>query len=828
MHANALPPCHDETRAADGSLRPHWRALLASLAQASESQWREWQDSAQQRIRENGITYNVYADPKGADRPWPLDIVPLVLPADEWRGIAAAIGQRARLLDRVLADLYGPQELLADKAVPPALVYGHNGFLWPCRGIAPPGGRFLHLYAADIARGPDGRWWVLADRTQAPSGAGYALENRAIVSRLFADACRDLQVQQPGEWYRALQEVLAAHAPVDDGEMPFVVLLTPGPHNETYFEHVFLARHLGFVLAEGQDLTVRGDSVFLKTLGGLKRVHAILRRLDDDFCDPLDLRADSTLGVAGLVEVARAGRVLIANALGSGVLESPALTGFLPGLCERLLGEPLAMPSVAAWWCGEAAALEYVARNIDALVIKPAYPSQRMEPVFGNRLDATERAQWIERIRARPNAYVAQEIMQLSQAPVLVRDLATGDTSQLVSRAVGLRVYAVATADGRWQVLPGGLARVAGDTNHDILSMQRGGSSKDVWVLSDASSQPAVALPETIGLRDIVRAPVSLPSRAAENLFWLGRYLERAESHARLLRLALTRLVESDARESGAPVLALCVQAGLLPAHANAAARSDRGLPAAVFDGQWPGGLLDTVRRAGLAAGQVRERLSADHWQALEQLQDIARRAAAARTRPRLDAALALTDRVLSACARLTGHAMDDMVRDAGWRFMVSGRRIERLQCVSALVAGLLEQHADAPDAAVLLLGATDCVDTWRYRYPRPPELLPALDIVVFDEGNPRALMFQAGKLLGTLAKLRQQIDGVPDGGLASATEALQVGGLDAAFADPRAGLPLLARQLRQLWQATATLSNQLADRHFTHVADATSRSLAV
>lgn len=823
MSANARPPCHDETRAADGSLRPHWRALLGSFAQASEAQWREWQDSAQQRIRENGITYNVYADPKGADRPWPLDIVPLVLPADEWRGIAAAISQRAELLDRVLADLYGPQQLLADKSVPPALVFGHNGYLWPCRGIAPPGGRFLHLYAADIARGPDGRWWVLADRTQAPSGAGYALENRAIVSRLFADTCRDLHVQHLADWYRQLQETLATHAPVDAGEMPFVVVLTPGPLNETYFEHVLLARNLGFALVEGQDLTVRGDGVFLKTLAGLKRVHAILRRLDDDYCDPLDLRADSTLGVAGLVEVARAGRVLIANALGNGVLESPALTGFLPALCERLLGEPLAMPSVAAWWCGEAAALEYVEHHLDALVIKPAYPSQRMEPVFGNRLDAEGRAQWIERIRARPNAYVAQEIMQLSRAPVLVRDLATGGASQLLPRAVGLRVYAVATADGHWHVLPGGLARVAGDTSHDILSMQRGGSSKDVWVLSDAVEETPLPATGTIGQRDIVRAPVSLPSRAAENLFWLGRYLERVECHARLLRQALSRTLADDARDSLPALLSLCVQAGLLP---DPRGGIDRTMPAAVLDGNWPGGLVDTIRRAGLAAGQVRERLSTDHWQAIEQLQDVSRRAASAR--PRLDTALAFVDRVLPACARLTGYTMDDMVRDAGWRFLVSGRRIERLQCVSSMVAGLLEQHACAASTPSLLLGVAECVDTWRYRYPRPPELLPALDIVVFDAANPRALMFQAGKLLDTLAKLRNEIGSVPDGGLAAAVDALGGAGLEAAWSDPQPGVAALARQLRRLWQATANLSDQLADRHFTHVVDATSCSLAV
>ena len=373
----------DEMLAENGQLRPAWRDFFDHLDNATPAQMRHQIDYVRRRILENGVTYNVYADPKGADRPWELDPLPLILSPEEWANISAAVTQRARLLNALLVDLYGEQTLLKDGSLPPALVYGHNGFLWPCQGVRPPGDTWLHLYAADLARSPDGRWWVIADRTQAPSGAGYALENRVIVSRLFPEKFRDLGVQHLAAFFSALQESLAHWAPKEgNGVKPLVVLLTPGPYNETYFEHAYLARYLGYPLVEGQDLTVRDDRVYLKTLTGLKRVHAILRRLDDDYCDPLELRGDSALGIPGLLQAVRSGNVLMANALGSGLLESAALPGFLPGACKKLLGETLRMPSVGTWWCGEQAALEFVIKHLDRLVIKGAFPSQRLDPVF--------------------------------------------------------------------------------------------------------------------------------------------------------------------------------------------------------------------------------------------------------------------------------------------------------------------------------------------------------------------------------------------------------------------------------------------------------------
>ncbi len=431
--------------------------------------------------------------------------------------------QRARLLNAVLGDLYGEQTLLKDGTLPSALIYGHNNFLWPCQGVKPPGDTWLHLYAADLARSPDGRWWVIADRTQSPSGAGYALENRIIVSRVFPRTVPRSGRAASGLVLPRVQDSLAHWAPHGE-ETPLIVLLTPGPYNETYFEHAYLARYLGFPLVEGQDLTVRGECVYLKTLSGLRRVHAILRRLDDDYCDPLELRGDSALGVPGLLQAVRAGKVLVANALGSGLLESAALPGFLPGACQKLLGETLAMPSVGTWWCGEPTALDFTIDNIDRLVIKGSFPSQRMDPVFGNQLDTAQREDMIKRLRSRPLAYVAQELVNFSQAPVW----STMHDRRLLPRGVGLRVYVAATPEG-YVVMPGGLTRVSSAANARLIAMQRGGSSKDTWVLTEEAVSTFSLLKHSVGKADLVRSGSNLSSRVVENLYWFGRYAERCD-----------------------------------------------------------------------------------------------------------------------------------------------------------------------------------------------------------------------------------------------------------------------------------------------------------
>ncbi|MBV9407027.1 MAG: circularly permuted type 2 ATP-grasp protein, partial [Acidobacteriaceae bacterium] len=426
--------------------RSHWVALIESLESLGPKELANRWARAERRIRENGITYNIYGDPLGVNRPWRIDLVPLLITAAEWRYVEAGVIQRARLLDLLLQDLYGPQKLVADGRLPAELLFANPAFLRPLVGLRTPNESYLQLLAVDLARSPDGHLWVLSDRTQAPSGAGYALENRTIVADVLPDLFRHSNVQRLAPFFRTLRESLISLGNADD---PRIVLLTPGPFNETYFEHSYLARYLGFPLVEGADLTVRDRRVYLKTVEGLQPVDVILRRVDDDFCDPLELRPDSFLGVPGLVEAIAAGNVAVANALGTGVIETAAIMPFLPGLAQHLLGESLKLPSVATWWCGQPYELNWVLDHLDRVVVKPAFPSLGMEPVFGGQLAQSEKQHFADQLRSRPYEYVAQEEVALSRAPVW-------DNGNLYSRSVVLRAYALNTGEG-WIVMPGGL-----------------------------------------------------------------------------------------------------------------------------------------------------------------------------------------------------------------------------------------------------------------------------------------------------------------------------------------------------------------------------------
>lgn len=824
---------YDELLRPDGDVRPHWRQFFGHLDDVSPDEMHARLAVVDRRIQENGVTYNVYAEPGGSDRPWALDPLPLIIPPDEWAEIAAAVAQRASLFNAMLGDLYGEQRLLAEGLLPPALVYGQHGYLWPCHGMRPPGDVWLHHYAVDLARSPDGQWWAIADRTQAPSGAGYALENRLIVSHVFPEMFRDLRVEHLAGFFGDQQAGLAALAPVEGDEQPHIVLLTPGPYNETYFEHAYLARYLGYPLVEGQDLTVRGDTLYLKTLRGLKRVHVVLRRQDDDFCDPLELRGDSALGIPGLLNVARAGRVAIANALGSGLLGSGALMGFLPAISERLLGEPLAMPSVATWWCGEKPALEYVREHFDELVIKPAYPTQRMDPVFGNELTGEARAEMLRRMEARPHAYVAQEMVNLSQAPTWSR----AHERRLLARPVGLRAYAVWTPDG-YSVMPGGLARVATGANTRIISMQRGGASKDAWVLTDGPVSDFTLLKPSVGVRDLVRAGANLSSRVVENLFWLGRYSERFDDSARMLRVALSRLVEAGGSKTPAvdTALMLAEKLGVLPEpdeDAPVKAGSEHVLLEAIYDPNQPGSLAGNIRSLMWSAMHVRERLSLDHWHSLNRLQR--EQMAAQKKHPSMTEAMAFLDRVLGVSSSLTGFAMDNMTRDDGWRFLIIGRRLERLSFLSQTLASFLRMGA-AERAGCLewLLELADSIITYRSRYSRTPELLPVLDLLVFDDSNPHGVLFQGMALARYLDRLCRDLALPREDRLALALDELrrfdltrfeQGGGLRRRQGSPIDGL---AVRLEQLDEAAGHLSDWLAMRFFTHVGDVSRQTMAL
>jgi len=820
---------YDEMSSTGGVLRLHWDTFISSLtALGGEELARRWR-TARQRIRENGVTYNVYGDPLGVDRPWSLDAIPLVIPPSEWAQLENGLIQRARLLNGILADLYGPQQLLRGGHIPPALVFANPSFWRPCHAVPVSGNTYLHLLAVDLARSPDGQWWVLSDRTQAPSGAGYALENRIVLAETFPDLFHELRVKRVASFFRSFRDTLLRLSPLPR-DHPRVVLLTPGPYNETYFEHSYLARYLGLVLVQGGDLTVRDSRVFLKTLEGLKPVDVILRRVDDSFCDPIELRPDSFLGVAGLVEAVRAGNVAVANALGSGLTETSAFMPFLPGLSQRMLGEPLKLPSVATWWCGQPEAFRYVLDNLDFLVIKPAFPSQGMEPVFGGKLAAGERSRLMARMQASPHEFVGQELVNMSTVPVW-------SESTLSPRRVVLRLYLAAVGDS-WVVMPGGLARVSSSLGTPVVSMQRGGGSKDTWVLSNGPvDTSSLQRPRDLPV-DLNRGETSdLPSRAADHIFWLGRYAERSEHLARVLRCILIRLTG----ESGAPEsweweslmkLRDCLEApdpqlatDHAQGHLDESREFEQGILSQIFDGTRSGSLNWILNKAGRAAAHVRDRLSSDLLRIVSQFGTLARAPGAAAWGyiPAGDA-LAVLNHCVGALAALRGIEMENMTRGPGWRFLNIGRRIERsIHLVKLFRAIIVPLRLETWPALEMLLEVADSSMTYRARYFTILQAAPALDLLMNDEANPRSLAFQVKDLSEHCRSLSSMPSGA--GWPVSKQRRLEEAASNLFRADiDRLCLPdtngvrvLLDEFLSRMEEELPTFSNALTHTYFSH-----------
>lgn len=749
---------YDEMCDASGAHRPHWDAYMASLSEIGREELaRRWQ-TARQRIRENGVSYNVYGDPLGMARPWVLDAIPILISPNEWRELEAGLIQRARLLNWILADLYGPQKLLRGGHLPPAIVFANPGFRRPCCGLSIPDHTHLHMLAVDLARSADGQWWVLADRLQAPSGAGYALENRIVLAETFPDLFRAFQVQRLASFFRAFRDNMLRLSPAMNRN-PRVVLLTPGPYNETYFEHSYLARYLGWTLAQGNDMTVRDSRVFLKTLEGLKQVDVILRRVDGAYCDPIELRPDSWLGVAGMVEAVRAGNVVVANALGSGLAESPALLPFLAGLSSRFLGERLKLPSVATWWCGQTPALNYVRQNLDRLVIKPSFPVYGAEPVFGGKLSSEEKDKLLTKIEARPYDYTGQELLHLSTAPVW-------SENRLVPRRVVLRVYLAAAGDS-WVAMPGGLARVSPSLDSPVVSMQRGGGSKDTWVLSDRPVDH-VTLQRSRDLPVILNrgARGDLPSRAADNLYWLGRYGERCEHLARVLRCIMVRLTGESGVPGSAEWKSLMRLHGSLETedsrmaendpqgHLNPAEELEQEILSLIFEEDRRDSLLSNLNRVSRATTSVRDRLSSDLVRVVGQLGSIIRipahngEAAPAWGYVSAGDALAVLNRCIGTLSSLRGIELENITRGPGWHFLSIGRRIERsLQMVKLFRAAIVPLTADTWPMLEMLLEVGDSAMTYRSRYFTVLQAAPVLDLLMNEEDNPRSLAFQIENL---------------------------------------------------------------------------------
>ncbi len=796
-----LPGVFDEMVDGNGRPRPHWAAFIAHLEELGPAEISRRFEVADRSLRDSGVFYRVYDQADGGERPWPLSHIPLILSVDEWKSLSQGLVQRARLLEGVLADAYGPGRLVSDGVLPAAAIAGSPDFLRPLVGLKPVGDRHLRLYAADLGRGPDGKWWVLGDRTQAPSGTGYAIENRLALSRALPDIYRSLQVERLAPFFQSFRAGLADLVQRED---PRLCLLTPGPLNETYFEHAYLARYLGFLMVEGGDLTVRDGILYIRTVAGLRRADAVLRRLDGDFADPLELNARSQIGVPGLVDALRQGGLVMANSLGSGLVESRALMSFLPALGGALLGERLELPNIATWWCGQPAEREVVRDNLDRLVLAGAFSPrlpgrEEMGAVLGASLDDAGRAELHELIDRRGIDVVGQEVVKLSTMPVW-------NKGRLEPRPFILRVFVAATPDG-WQVMPGGFCRLSTDKDARAVTMQAGGSSADVWVLAGAPVPTTTLLPPADRM-PVRRNAGALPSRAADNMFWLGRYLERAEATLRLVRAMTGRLGDtgSAADRVGHRIVALLEAEGAIPvglAFTNPMAAAE----AALSNRQLPGAVPALVVNAKRTASVIRDRLSPDAWRVLIETEALFDSKQPIRVE---GDAFERANAALTMIAAFSGLAQENMNRSMGWRFMELGRRIER-----GIGTAMVVRHFGVPEASArwldILLELADSQITYRTRYIVAVARPQVIDLVALDPGNPRSLAYQVNEIVDHLALL----PGLDDDGLVSppvrVARRLQTELLTADAAT------LTLDDVAGVENQLMTLSNEIAQRYFTH-----------
>ena len=802
----------DELIDSTGRPRDYWLRFLAAFAEYPEGEFKSRFSLSTRHIRDTGVSYRIFGEE--TERSWPLNPLPLILDEGEWRQIADGVEQRARLMEALLQDLYGEGRLVRDGALPPAAVTGSPDFVRAMRGVTPPAGRFLQLYAADLGRGPDGRWWVLDDRTQAPSGAGYALENRLVLSRAYPNLYNHANVQRLAVFFDRMRRGLAATANRNE---PRICLLTPGPYSETYFEQAHLARYLGFLLVEGDDLVVRDGRAYVRTIAGLKRADVILRRVDADFVDPLELNSASQLGVPGLLEAIRKGGVSVLNMPGSGVLESRALLGFMPRLCRRLLGEELRMPNVATWWCGQPMERQLVERDLEAVAIARAFNAQGFgelgaagdpfaKPRLMADLTAEERAAFQQAFADRPQDFVGQEVVRLSTTPVLRE-------GRLEPAPFVLRVYAAWTPEG-FQIMPGGFCRTSDRPDMRAISMGDGARTADVWVISQEPVERMSLLASREEVK-VQRITGNLPSRAADNLFWLGRYLERAEATLRLVRSLCTSLMDSEAAlhtagETLARLQQLLIGWGALKEDAL----GERALDAAqsaLRDDEATGSALHLVRCAKRTAASMRERLSADFWALLLELE-----IRLARGREALSEAdvLEQAERALQILAALSGLGQENINRTAGWRFMDMGRRIERGINICRFTRTLASGTATIDDLD-LLLDLADSQITYRARYLLGLALTPVRDMTMLDPYNTRSLAFQ-------LATIRQHLAALPsllDDGMLEAPQKILLSlaaEVETEDADDLDGARMLVFE-----QALMRLSSAIADRYFLQGANA-------
>ena len=746
---------YDEYRDADKNIRPTWKLITDRLRSLRPEEFARRNALLQRLIADNGITYNVYSE-KQKNRQWDMDLLPLVFSSTEWGKIETDLCQRAELINQSLKDLYGPQQALKEAVLPPYLVYANPSFLRTCHGIEPIGGDFVNLYSADIARSPDGNWWVLNDRIEAASGMGYVLENRILSNRLFPEVFRDTSIQRLNpfydDFYRSISDLNASER--DDEQ---IALLTPGPANETYFEQSFLAKNLGFKLVEGADLTVRNNQLYVKTLQHIHPVRTLLRRVDSEWCDPLELRNESLLGVPGLHHCLRNGNLGMVNMLGTGLMETVAIPAFLEGLCRLYRNEELKLPSVATWWCGQPKEFKYVAENLEKLVIKQTFRHRYDRAIFGPNLTRKERSVLLEKMTRSPEDYCAQEIVSRATAPAY-------HDGSLHPHHFLIRVY-LTKVNGAFKMMPGGLGRLAPKENSDTVSMQHGAISKDVWIVNDQKPTPLeVTAAKFTPFHQSKPVTDDISSRTANNLYWLGRYIERVEALARHLRIIILTLTEDfhdGTLSSLRAFLAMLVseeewsEFNAFQNKAEKTAYLDEILTRYVFDETFVASLANGFNQLRHIAFNVKDRFSTDTWQILTNLHSISLKESPELPGILHERSLATLEKTLDGLSAFSGKTSENMVRTLGWHFLMLGKRIERSSNLTELLHCSLTENPEMEEPHLrLLLSYADSIITYRNQHLNYFEHRLVYRLLLKASNNPRSLSFNIERIIQHMGKL--------------------------------------------------------------------------
>jgi uncharacterized circularly permuted ATP-grasp superfamily protein/uncharacterized alpha-E superfamily protein len=737
---------------ASANVASKWATMAQGLAALADGNWARVHDDVARQIQDLGLSFRMMGDTD--ERSWPLNPMPLVIGSSEWDTITKGLVQRADLLEQVIADIYGEQRLVGEGHMPASLITGSRNFQRSMIGVAPKSGHYLHVYAVDIARGPDGTWRVLADRVNFASGIGYALENRLALSRSTGSLLSDIHTRRLADFYSRLRAGIAADCDRDD---PRIALLTPGRFNQSYPEQAHLARYLGFPLVEGRDLTVSNDKCYVRTIAGPKRIDAIWRWINTQHLDPLAFDSRSQIGVPDLKEAWSNRGLVVANWPGTGVVEGRAFAAFLPRLAEVLLGESLDLPNVATWWCGQQAEAQLVREHIGELVIGSAFghPVEGLangHTRAGANMTDGERQELLAAIDRRPMDYCAEEIVHLSTTPVLIED-------RMEPRPFTIRAFVVRDGHGEWSVMPGGFARLAfsGALRNSLIG--EGDLSADICIVDDSPVAQKGRL--TGGTQPHVRRGGGiLSSQAADNFFWFSRYSERAEMTVRVLRSLLGGSIDADggsSHDSGVTekLVGLLVQWG-------AVAAADKNLPIAQICGkafterEKAGGVEALIATSRAIGRSLRDRFTNDFWR-------IANRSVPSVQSGQVETMLKSANLLIERFAALSGLAAENMVRSPSWRFFEMGKRLERALNTCRIVRRLAD-GADEAESLGVLLDLADSQIVYRSRYLTGPLPNPVLDLVLLDSTNARSVVFQLEQIVAHMQALPTlSEDGIPE-----------------------------------------------------------------